>query len=202
MFDAVLCGFSAVDLVFIVDSSTSVTKPNFDLMLNFTKALVEESDINSGSTRVGYMIYSNGAYVIFHLNRYNTKESVLNAIDNTHFLWGGTNTYGALNKMRTEMFTEINGDRPGIHNVVVLITDGVSNKNKNMTIPEAQRAWIDGIHIYTIGVGLANTSELYGMASPPAEQNTFTVSNFSALHDLPKRIFGRECARKGKMHFA
>ena len=50
--------------------------------------------------------------------------------------------------MRTQQFTEANGDRPGVPNVAILLTDGESTENPENTIPEAADARADGITIF------------------------------------------------------
>ena len=50
------------------------------------------------------------------------------------------------------MFNVANGDRIGVPNVAVLITDGVSNLNSERTIPEAIRAHARDIHVFAIGM--------------------------------------------------
>ena len=55
--------------------------------------------------------------------------------------------------MHEEMFTFANGDRPGVPNLGIVITDGVSTINKYDTIPQAYAARRDGIAMFAIGVG-------------------------------------------------
>ena len=50
---------------------------------------------------------------------------------------GKTNTSDALAKARTDVLTSAGGDRAGISNTVVLVTDGGSNVNVDDTIPQA-----------------------------------------------------------------
>ena len=51
------------------------------------------------------------------------------------------------------MFTEEHGDRLRIPNIGFVVTDGVSNRDQNLTIPEADMAREKGAHtllsIYT-----------------------------------------------------
>lgn len=86
-----------------------------------------------------------------------------------------------------------NGDRAEAENIAMVITDGVSNINSRRTIPEAAESRDTGIHIYSIGIGLTDTRELYGIASEPAEENTFAVRDFDELVGLEKRIFSQIC---------
>ncbi len=53
---------------------------------------------------------------------------------------GKTNTQAALSAMRRDLFSTARGDRAGVDNFAVLVTDGYSNINRFNTVPEAQRA--------------------------------------------------------------
>ena len=50
---------------------------------------------------------------------------------------GRTNTAGALEEVRLHVLGLENGDRLGVANQVVLVTDGGSNVNRNRTVFEA-----------------------------------------------------------------
>ena len=86
------------------------------------------------------------------------------------------------------MFTAANGDRPTAPNVAIVVAGGVSNVNRRKTIPEAEQARADGIHMYAIGVGLPDTTELKGVVSKPADENLFTARQFSELKNLGPKI--------------
>ena len=180
-------------MVFVLDASTSVTEPNFILMKEFVKDFLVEADIDGGSVRVGVIIYSTEDHVEFQLNTYRTKADVYNAVDNIPYRYGSTNTADALETMRSVMFTRANGDRPNVDNIAIVVTDGVSNINARRTIPEAEQARADNIHIYAIGIGLTDTRELDGIASKPVDENRFAVQDFSELADLRHHVFSALC---------
>ena len=182
-----------VDMVFVVDASTSVTEYNFLVMKDFIKDFLFNANIDDGNVRVGIIIYSTEDYLQFHLNEHKDKLALFTAIDDIPYRYGSTNTADALNTMRTQMYTEANGDRPGVPNVAIVITDGVSNINSRRTIPEAEQARAEGIHIYAIGIGLTDTTELDGIASQPASENSFAVQEFSELRTLREKVFSAFC---------
>ena len=187
------CADARIDLVFVLDASTSVTEPNFELMKDFVKDFLYEADIDNGNVRVGVIIYSTRDHVEFQMNTYSTKAEVYNAVDEIPWRYGSTNTADALKTMRTEMFTRQNGDRPDVENICIVVTDGVSNINARRTIPEAEQARGEGIHIYAIGIGLSDTRELDGIASKPVEENRFAVQEFTELQDLRHKVFSALC---------
>ncbi|XP_059170597.1 collagen alpha-4(VI) chain-like [Physella acuta] len=188
------CVDARLDLVFVLDASTSVTAPNFELMKDFVKDFLFEAAIDNGNVRVGVVIYSTGDYVQFQLKDFSKKEDVYNAIDIIPYRYGNTNTADALKTMRTVMFTAENGDRPGVDNIAIVVTDGVSNINNKRTIPEAEEARAQGIHIYAIGIGLTETKELDGIASKPVDENRFAVQDFSELRELRHKVLSAMCS--------
>ena len=170
-----------------------MTEPNFELMKDFVKDFLYEADIDGGNVRVGVIIYSTRDHVEFQMNTYSTKADVYNAVDEIPWRYGSTNTADALKTMRTDMFTRQNGDRPDVENICIVVTDGVSNINARRTIPEAEQARGEGIHIYAIGIGLSDTRELDGIASKPVEENRFAVQEFTELQDLRHKVFTALC---------
>ncbi len=162
-------------------------------MKDFMKDFLFQSDIDNGNVRVGVIIYSTEDYVQFQLNTHKTKAAVFSAIEAIPYRFGSTNTADGLKTMRTVMFTAENGDRPGVDNIAIVVTDGVSNINNKRTIPEAEEARAQGIHIYAIGIGLTETKELDGIASKPVEENTFFVQDFSELVELRDKVFSAMC---------
>jgi len=63
------------------------------------------------------------------------------------FLDANTNTSGGLYVMMTQMFNVANGDRPDVPNTAIVITDGRSTYDSNLTIPYANEAKARGIRI-------------------------------------------------------
>ena len=55
--------------------------------------------------------------------------------------------------MYHDMFVEDKGDRPNVPNIGLVITDGVSNRDENLTIPEADNARSRGIMMIAVGIG-------------------------------------------------
>lgn len=190
------CDNAEVDLVIILDSSTSVGQENYNKMLKFCKDFLANADIDSGAVQIGIVSYSTNVIVEFYMNTYSTKQQVFDAIDSIPYRYGSTNTYGGLQTTRTQLYTAGRGDRNGVPDVVIILTDGVSNINSRRTIPEAQRLRSAGIHIYAVGIGLQDTKELDAIATPPKEENSFNVQDFDELATLSERVFQAFCPGK------
>ena len=193
--------FAKVDLVFILDSSTSVGNNNYDKMKDFVKKFLHSANIDNGEVRVGLLSYSTTVKVEFQLNTFGSKTEVFNAVDAIPWRYGSTNTADGLQTMHADMFTEANGDRPGVPNICIIMTDGVSNINYQRTIPEAVTAREKGIHIYAIGIALKDLREVNGIASEPASLNVFAVDSFDELEGLDEKIFEATCPGNSNFKF-
>ena len=99
---------------------------------------------------------------------------------------GRTNTAAALRALRETMFTTQNGDRAGVQNIAILLTDGNSN-NRRETLKEATAAKVAGIHLIVTGIGnpdWLSLDELRGIASDPDKDNMYTVRTFQEINNL------------------
>jgi len=96
----------------------------------------------------------NKATLNFYLTSFAVKGDIINAIRKIQYGGGGTNTADGLRLMRTEIFNHANGDRVGVQNVAILITDGDPD-NRRAVFSEVAAVKRAGIRI--VGVGVGNT---------------------------------------------
>ena len=71
---------------------------------------------------------------------------------------GMTNIADALRIMRTEMFTETNGDRRDVPDYGILLSDGEATVNMDRTLPEARQAREAGIHLMVVAAERSSNS--------------------------------------------
>ena len=109
------------------------------LSMQFISMMVGRMRIGSQETRVAAVTFSNYAQIRIPLNQYNSLEPLQTAILDLPYSGGRTNTTGALRLARTEVFTEANGDRPNVKNIIVLITDGNTTVEASKLSDEVQR---------------------------------------------------------------
>ena len=90
----------------------------------------------------------------------------------------GTNTAGALSMMFDDMFTVARGDRVGVPNVAVVVSDGRSNVNAGATVSEAERVRDGDVTLVTVGLGSEmDRGEIDDMASNPDSQYAFYLTS-------------------------
>ena len=126
-----------VDIVFAVDASSSMGNVNFQKELDIVTDMIESLNVGS-QVRVGLLTYASDVNVVFDLNEYDSKQAVLNAMA-VYYSGGNTNTAGAIQTADNQMFQTSNGDRDNIKNLLVLLSDGVSN-DRQATLEAARQA--------------------------------------------------------------
>ena len=90
---------------------------------------------------------------------------------------GSTNMADGLRAAGDVMFTRANGDRPGVPNFAVVITDGRSD-NKTATVIEAERLRAGGVVVVVVGVGDdVDLTELSLIASSPTSSTVLLSRN-------------------------
>lgn len=182
-----------MDVVFVLDSSTSVGSTNFQKQLDFVVMMLENVAIGQHTVRVGLLTFSTTTKVNFHLNTFNNKQMLLQKIRSIQYEYGNTNTAKALRTVREEMFTRQYGDREGVRNIAVVVTDGISNIENRRLPYEAEQTHNAGIRVIAIGVNLQYFYELDTIASEPLVENKITVTDFDQLWDVKTDLFETSC---------
>ncbi|XP_036616385.1 collagen alpha-4(VI) chain-like [Trichosurus vulpecula] len=188
------CRKAAVaDLVFLVDSSTSIGPGNFQKVKSFLYSLVSGLEIGRDQVRIGLAQFSDNIYKAFLLNQFPLKSDVLEQIQNLPYRTGGTRTGSALDFLRTTYFTESAGSRAkdNVPQVVILVTDGESNDE----VAEAASKLKDGgVSIYVVGINVQDVQELETIASKPLEKFLFSIEDFNILEGLSGNILPTLCS--------
>ena len=173
------------DIVFLLDASGSIHHERFPIVQDFVKQIVESLEISETRARVALLSWSNSARLDFLLNRFKSKQDVIQAVQYIEYIGEKTHTASALRMMREQVFSLSNGDREDVPNFAFIITDGNSNINEEKTIEEAIRARQAGIHVFVVSVGKQiNIIELKGMASEPVDDNIYKVDRFQDLRTI------------------
>ncbi|XP_075684359.1 collagen alpha-6(VI) chain-like [Rhinoderma darwinii] len=181
------------DIVFVMDSSGSISIEQYNTMKNFIISFVEKSEVGPNNVQFGALKYSDNPQKLFYLNEQHNKQEMIKFIQNDPTIGGGTYTAKAL-EFSKRFFTEKQGSRQlkGVPQYLIVITDGDSHdRNKlNETSIYLQDS---GVTIYAIGVAKANTEELQTMAGTKGKW--FYVENFDGLGDIFKNISDDACGR-------
>ena len=188
-------------MCFILDSSGNTTrkaKRNWKRTLQFVISATRTYYIRSEDTRVGLVIFSDKAKLVFPLNRYSNGKGLREAIMNTRYLGGEKNITTGLLKTRTKCFDSTNGDRLNVRNVAILVTSGIqstSEKSDN-TFREAVALRKSGVAMVVIGISnRMDGAFLAKLSSPPhiLNHNYFVVTEHTEIEDLMKGLVSETC---------
>lgn len=183
-----------LDIVLMIDTSGSIRESRFNILQDFAQDFVLSLEISSDTGRIGTLSYSDDVKVEFNLGTYHTAEDVAHAIEMIQYRAGKTNTAEALRVVREDMFTEANGDRSDVPNILIIITDGISTVNTEETIPEAVKTKVSGIHILLVGAEISSTDlELKALATDPDDKNIFTTPSFTDMSTLLPNVLDAIC---------
>ncbi|XP_074844397.1 collagen alpha-4(VI) chain-like [Carettochelys insculpta] len=180
------------DIVFLVDTSTSIGPENFQKVKNFLYTLVSSLDVSSDQIRVGLAQYSDETFQVFLLNQYSLKSDILEQIQNLPYRSGGSYTGTALDFVRMMYFTESAGSRAleNIPQVVILVTDGESSDEVKMP---ANKLKAKGISVYVVGINVQDITELQEIANKPLNKFLFSIDSYDVLQDLPRSLLQTMC---------
>ena len=101
-----------VDLGFILDSSGSVSRTDFQKMKTFVKNVTDFFTVSPNETRVSVMTFASSVIInIPFSKRFYSKSNFHSIVDNIGYIGSGTATAMALNLAYNDMFTPRYGAR-------------------------------------------------------------------------------------------
>ena len=201
------CPVRGLDLAFVLDSSGSVTEPNFELAKEFIVNVSRTFAIGPEDTQVAIVRFSGFASIAFRLNENSNASSLITAIRNVEYLpfprrQANTYTADGLRVLREEVMTTEAGARPeifAIPRVMIVVTDGRSNINESQTIPQAELVREAGITAFAAGVignkGV-NMDELNAIASSPSFVSLLSSFTVVELQGLQRTLSAEACMGK------
>ena len=83
------------------------------------------SSSHSYYVQTAAVYWSATAGLEFDLSKYDNTHDVVNAIQQIQFRGRRTNTYNALNIVRTRVFGGVRGDRRNVPDFILMFTDGI-----------------------------------------------------------------------------
>ena len=188
-----------VDIAFVVDSSGSIKEKgegNWDLVLSFVAAVVNRFTIGRDQVRAALVRYGENANVEFFLNEYYNNAQMVVRVLSTGYLDERTNTAHGIQVLNEQVFQPNNGDRNGVDNVGIIITDGESNVRAEDVAGQAAAARARGIRLIAVGVtDSVNMDELNSIVDNPAD--VITVQDFSTLISRLDEILQFACPTPG-----
>ncbi|KAK3744115.1 hypothetical protein RRG08_064373 [Elysia crispata] len=126
-----------VDVIFLVDASTSVGEPNFRQQLSWVadvtdQFLLAENGSAPGSdpagARFGAVVFSRDVVPLFRLGAIDKPSPLRQRLQTAQYLGESSHVHaGLLTVYQLDMFSSSNGGRVGARDVLVLVSDGKSS---------------------------------------------------------------------------
>ena len=88
-----ICRPLPADVVFVLDSSVSMTEPQFNKQLEFVSNFTDEIELGHRDFQISVITYSFDAHIEFDLDQYNESVTLKEAIANITYKPGITNTH-------------------------------------------------------------------------------------------------------------
>lgn len=162
------------DVLFLVDSSGSVTSYEHARMLSFLSELLLPFSLGKDQVRVGLLQVGTRPRLEFGFSKYSTQSDLQATLKTIRPLRGDTNTVEAL-KMAKERVLRPGmpgGAREGLPRVLVWLTDGV--KPGDVTGPMAELRE-EGVAVLVVSTGHSNYKVLSEVVTPPVEDHLHFV---------------------------
>ncbi|NWR57463.1 MATN2 protein, partial [Bucorvus abyssinicus] len=178
------CNDKRLDLVFIIDSSRSVSPYDFEKVKEFILTILQFLDISPDATRIGLIQYGSTVKHEFSLKTFRRKQDIARAVKRMMHLATGTMTGLAIQYAVNIAFSESEGARPlkqNVPRIIMIVTDG---RPQDPVAEIAAKARNSGILIFAIGVGRVDMNTLKSIGSEPHEKHVFLVANFSQIETL------------------
>lgn len=143
-----------VDMAFVVDTSRSLTKENFELQMEFVLEMASMFKVGPDDTQISVLQYAHRMYQLFCFDDFLTNYEVMKAIQRKHrYFRGSTKTSKAFKRLRKRIFnTKKCGMREPSIRVAILLTDGMPDY-PDAAIKEARLLREHGVILVTIGIG-------------------------------------------------
>ncbi|XP_061744946.1 von Willebrand factor A domain-containing protein 1 isoform X2 [Nerophis ophidion] len=162
------------DVLFLLDSSGSVSSYEHSRMLDFLSQLVLPFSLGEDQVRIGLLQVGTQPRLEFGFDAHSTQGGLQGALSGVKPLRGDTNTVEALRIAKDRVLRQGpgGGARPGLPRVLVWLTDGVKPGNVIGPMAELRQ---EGVAVLVVSTGHGNYQVLREVVSPPAEDHLYFV---------------------------
>ena len=182
---------------FILDSSANV-KDKYGVEKLFMKKLAASFGVSADGSKASVIAYSDVADINIKFTDNDNIESFSDAADKIPFMNSKSRIDKALEVADKAMFSLSNGAKPGVVNVLVILTTGTESDDEDAVNPAsiAEEMIKTGVNIITVGIGPSVNKDRLG-AITGDEANVFMTASFDDLADpaLVKKINEHACQK-------
>ena len=185
------------DIIFLMDSSTGVTLPQYDMEKNLVGSLARHFIISPLGPRAAVMTYSSRTHTVIEFNGFINVPDFIVKMNDSPFLGGQRRVAQALQNA-SRMFKE--KSRVGIKILVLLTAGRYYTGDGASSLSVAMQPLKDlGVHVYVVGIGSGFNSKSY-QPLVGAPEDVFSVPSFTSLsgyqHGVARQLRLRTTASK------
>lgn len=132
----------------------------------FLRDLVQSLNVDSGAVRVSVVLFGDDASVQFQLNHFTTQKKLMKALKSikpAQYRAKSANILNLLTTLKTEVFTEVNGDRKDVPNIAIVINDVETGEDVNEILRSSLDMQQNNNRVIAIGVEQANEGEMQAL---------------------------------------
>ncbi|XP_051844781.1 von Willebrand factor A domain-containing protein 1 [Antechinus flavipes] len=156
------------DLLFLLDSSASVSYYEFSRVKEFVGQLVQSLPLGSEAVQTSMVLVGSKPTVEFPFDQHRSGAAAQEAVRAAKQLMGDTNTGLALDLAKEQLLTGKAGARPGVRKVLVWVTDGGSSDEAQAPMQALKDM---GVTVFIVSTGRGNFLDLSAAASQPPEKH-------------------------------
>lgn len=162
------------DVLFLLDSSGSVSSYEHSRMLSFLSELLLPFSLGEDQVRVGLLQVGTKPRLEFGFDTHSSQNGLQDALRNTKPLRGDTNTVEALRMAKERVLRPgvAGGAREGLPRVLVWLTDGVKPGDVIGPMAELRE---QGVAVLVVSTGHGNYLVLREVVTPPIEDHLYFV---------------------------
>lgn len=162
------------DVLFLLDSSGSVSSYEHSRMLTFLSELLLPFSLGEDQVKVGLLQVGTRPHLEFGFNEHSSQRTLQGALRDIKPLRGDTNTVEALKmaKERVMIPGGPDGSRAGLPRVLVWLTDGVKPGDVIEPMAELKE---QGVAVLVVSTGHSNYQMLRQVVTPAVEDHLYFV---------------------------
>ena len=186
------------DIVFLVDSSSSVTSINFRLEKKFVNAMARSLNASPNKSRASVIVYGSTNYVVLSLEEFTDLDDFKLAVDSASYIDGPRRMDLALDAAAAVM----NRTRENVPKIVVLLTSGVQSPTSTPDpLGDVVRPLRDlGVQTFVVSIGSEpDKRELVSLVESP--RDIFELPSFEALLPQTDEVTKSIAERTGEIGF-
>lgn len=187
----------ALDVGFLVDSSSSMRDCNYEKQKEFVKDIARYLQVPSGMSQTSIVAYSEGATLMKKFNATNSMEGFEEVVDKLPLLGGRAYLDKAMYVAVSTMFTAENGMRNSVPKILIILNDGTQAAVSQSTDEISSMLRKNDIRVLVIGIGEADEQQLGQIVASP--DDLIMVENFEDAKDKVAALSEEMCFNRGKL---